>query len=244
MIRVERQSIRIVALVLALGIIFSAEARAELFGFGAITNNSGVSGTYAGQLAVDVTDPGGGQVLFTFYNDGPSGSLYDVSSPIQGAITGVYFDDGTLLGPIADITGAGVSFSSPATPSGLPGGNNLDPDFVTSANLSADADNPPIANGASPGQSVGILLDLKNDYTFNDILAAINVGFDPDSYYTGGGLYDGWTALNLRIGIHVQGILPGSVNQSDSFVMTPVPAAVILGLLGLGIAGLKLRKFA
>jgi hypothetical protein len=41
--RVERRSIRIAALVLALGITFSTEARAELFGFGAIINNPGAS---------------------------------------------------------------------------------------------------------------------------------------------------------------------------------------------------------
>jgi hypothetical protein len=30
--------------------------------------------------------------------------------------------------------------------------------------------------------------------------------------------------------------------QSDSFVMTPVPGAVILGLFGLGAVGMRLRR--
>jgi hypothetical protein len=34
------------------------------------------------------------------------------------------------------------------------------------------------------------------------------------------------------------------VIEVDSVVPTPVPAAVVLGVLGLGVAGLKLRKFA
>jgi hypothetical protein len=44
----------------------------------------------------------------------------------------------------------------------------------------------------------------------------------------------------LRIGIHVQAI--GISGNSDSFIMTPVPGAVILGMLGLSVAGWKLRK--
>jgi hypothetical protein len=240
---IKRRYVVILGLSLALIVSLSPQARAELFGFGAITNNSGVSGTYAGQLAVDVTDAGNNgtynQVLFTFYNDGPTSSLYDVTSPIDGSITGVYFDDGALLG-IASVSGSsGVSFSSPATPSDLPGGNNLDPAFVTSTNFSADADNPPYTNGVNPGEWVGILFNLQSGKTFDDVLAAINAGFalspgdNPDSPID-----------TLRVGIHVQGILPTGVNQSDSFIMTPVPAAVILGVLGLSVVGLKLRKYA
>ncbi len=36
---------------------------------------------------------------------------------------------------------------------------------------------------------------------------------------------------------------PGTKNWQD-FVVVPVPTAVLLGILGLGVAGLKLRKFA
>jgi hypothetical protein len=36
---------------------------------------------------------------------------------------------------------------------------------------------------------------------------------------------------------------PGTKNWQD-FVVVPVPAAFLLGMLGLGAAGLKLRKFA
>ena len=35
-----------------------------------------------------------------------------------------------------------------------------------------------------------------------------------------------------------------SGNRQDQLVVVPIPAAVLLGLLGLGVAGIKLRKFA
>jgi len=56
-----------------------------------------------------------------------------------------------------------------------------------------------------------------------------------------------------EIGIHVQA-LPGFKDDdptkewgwaeaSDSFIVVPVPAAALLGMLGLGAAGLRLRKY-
>ena len=38
--------------------------------------------------------------------------------------------------------------------------------------------------------------------------------------------------------------LTGSLRSQDLLVIVPVPAAVLLGMLGLGVAGLKLRKYA
>jgi hypothetical protein len=92
---------------------------------------------------------------------------------------------------------------------------------------------------------VGIAVDLKENKTFADVINAINVGFNPDLYYDGGDAYDGWTEPSLRIGIHVQGIDgPWGCDQSDTYILTPVPGSVLLGMLGLSVAGLKLRKFA
>jgi hypothetical protein len=66
----------------------SNPAAAAVLGFGCITNNlPGDCLIAEAQLTVDVTDPGGGQVLFTFSNSGPDDS----------SITDVYFDDGSLL---------------------------------------------------------------------------------------------------------------------------------------------------
>ncbi len=227
-------------------------ARADLFGFARFTSNTPDpdGANIWAQFAVDVTDPGGDRVRFTFYNDGPSGSIYDVLSPIASSICDVYFDDGALLGIASIIDNPpSVSFDYPATPGDLPSGNNLYPPFVTYEGeklkgefqppfFSAGPDGSP--SGVNPGEYVGVIFDLKPGKDFDDVIAAINVGFRPDLYYDS--TTETWTADKLRIGIHVQAI--GTTGESDSFIITPVPGAVLLGMLGLGIAGLKLRKYA
>lgn len=228
--------IYVLSLVFILLIFLSAEARAELFGFGAISNTSGLSGELAGQLCVDVTDDGWGHVLFTFYNNpdpalGSDFAEFYTADPLASSITDVYFDDGSLLGIANIFNGSGVSFSNPAVPGNLPGGNSIEPPFETTDGFSADSDTPVQPMGVNPGESVGILFNLQPGKDFGDVLAAIYQGFD-----------DPLAAESLRIGMHIQSIGPES--GSDSFIMTPVPGAVILGLLGLSIAGIKLRKFA
>ncbi len=230
----RRHYASVLSLVLALVVILPAAAQAALYGFEAITNNSGVSGTVAGQLSVDVTSAGGGtQALFTFYNDGPSGSAYDVSSPIISEITTMYFDDtaGVLSG-LASITQSPVGFTdfaSGATPANLPSGNTATPPFSATSGLSAQRTTAP-TGGVDVGESAALLYNVVIGKTFTDVINALNLGA---------------TGVDaLRIGLHVQGINPTGVNASDSFIITPVPGAAILGLLGLGIAGWKLRKYA
>lgn len=236
------------SLVLVFVVILSTEARAELYGFEAISNNSGVSGTFAQQLSVEVTDPGThsaegyDQVLFTFYNNALA--PYQVAEPIPSVITEVFFDDGPLLGLVQVINSPpGVEFVQwdLGNASNLPGGNTLVSPFEATEGFGAEAYTPPPYKGVGPGESLEIVFNLGS--TFADVINAINVGFNPDPYYTGSGDYDGWTAPNLRIGLHVQSTGEGG-EFSDMCIMTPIPASVILGMLGLGVAGLKLRKFA
>ncbi len=211
------------SLILGLVVVLSASLSsspcfADMFGFYRITSNGNTD--VASQLTVNVTDPGTtGQVLFTFKNTGP----------VQSSITDVYFDDGTLLG-IASITqSAGVAFGKPAVPAELPSANSAAPPFVTTAGFSADSDSPIMANGVNSdptGEWLGITFDLINGKTFADTLAALDSG-------------------DLRIGLHIQSI--GDTGGSDSYVndgKVPLPGAVLLGMLGLGAAGLKLRRFA
>ncbi len=230
-LRTAKRLMSFLSLVLVSVFILSTEAQAVMFGFENISNNDVLdAATGEAQLSVDVTDPGSNNVLFTFSNVGP----------LASSITDIYFDDGPLLG-IASIDNSdpGVSFLQLASPPELPGANTVVPPFVTTVGFLADSDAPPVANGVNPGETVGIVFDIGSK-TFADVINAINVGFDP-SNYTGSGIHDGWIEPSLRIGIHVQGFDGGG---SEGFIMTPIPASVVLGMLGLGVAGLKLRKFA
>lgn len=207
--------------------LIAAPTEADLYSFAQITNNTSTS--VGAQLCVDVSSYGTNQVLFRFYNDGPAGSLYDVAVPIYSSICDVYFDDGALLGIAAIDNPTGVSFFQFATPKNLCGGQNLSPPFETTSGFSADSDSPVQPNGVNPGEYVGIVFNLEPNKDFDDVISAINLGFS-----------NPWLEDSLRIGIHVQAI--GISGNSDSFIMTPVPGAVILGMLGLSVAGWKLRK--
>lgn len=188
-------------------------------GFKAITNNTiGDPGIAETQLFVEVYDAGGGTVAFRFYNNGPYAS----------SITDVYFDDGTLLGISGITNGSGVNFTENATPKNLPSGSNVS--FVTGTAIlnggsySADSTPPTQPNGVNPGEEVTIFFQLVQGKTYADTLAALN----DDS---------------LRIGIHVQGFESGG---SESLIDNPIPApaAVALGLIGIGMLGLFKRRTA
>jgi hypothetical protein len=180
-------------------------ASALTLGFDCITNDVAEQCAIGeAQLTVDVTDPGGGQVLFTFSNSGPD----------PASITDVYFDDGSLLG-IASIinTPVAVVFSAGASPSNLPAGSSISPPFVST--FSADSDSPVVARGVNPGESLGILFDLQGGQTFADVLAELADG-------------------TLRIGIHVQSIGEGAGSESFVAVPEPSALGLSgLGLLGL-----------
>jgi len=219
----------ILGLVLALVVILSPQTRGNLFGFSAITNNNAGNGSvFAAQLSLEVTEviSHPEQVLFTFRNNL---GLFTV-----GALSEVYFADGTLLGIASIINDPGnVVFKEGAQPKDLPGGENLEPPFTgenTTALFAAQESESGNWAAVDPGESLGILFNLQSGATFANVITAIGLGFTNP-------LAPG----SLRIGIHVQKI--GGAN-SDSFILTPVPGAVILGLLGLGAVGLKLRKFA
>ena len=200
----------------------------DSYGFTVITSNNPVNGPIgSSQLGVDVMAESweATQVTFVFHNYGP----------VASSITGVYFDDGTLLDISQIVNGPGVLFSEGGNPGDLPAGNNADPDFVVTQGFLATSDGA-MANGVNPGEWLKVTFDLKKtdadvQQTASDTLAA---------------LVDG----TLRIGIHVQAFADNG--KSESFVsdplvpappLVPLPAPVWAGLALFAGIGLK-RKFS
>lgn len=197
-------------------------AASTTYGFYGITLNDTSGAAVAdgeASLSVEVIDLGDDQVQFKFTNNSTS------------SLTDIYFDDGTLLG-IASITGSGtgVSFSQVAAPGNLPGANEAEPPFVTTADFSADSDPSVSLNGVTQGEWVGITFDLLSGKTYADTLAALSTQNADGSY-------------DLRIGLHVQSY-PGG--YSESFINNPVPVpeaeTYAMMLAGLGLVGWVARR--
>lgn len=220
-------------LVVVIGLATSSWADPYPYSFTCITTNdlSGASAA-AGEayLSVVVTDPGSDQVLFTFGNTAPTDNF---------AISEIYFDDengllSLLAGEdsIIDDPANGVDFVLGASPGDLPSGGNATPPFAATTTLLTEADSPAPKKGVNPGESLGLLFAL-NAVSFDSVIAAFDsgvMGLD-----------------TLRIGLHVTGF--GDEDKGDdyseSFVTTkvvPVPGAVLLGSMGLSVAGYFLRR--
>ncbi len=203
-------------------------AEAAMYGFTPVSLNPGADAyAVAPQLSLDVAQSGS-QVLFTFANDGS----------VASTITGTYFDDGAgvLDSLLTPLNGPGVRFRSGGSPGNLPA--PMDPyHFGADFRATAKAPKGLGKNGVDyTGEFVTIPFTLEDEKGFADVLAALGAGLaDPTA-----------TVGTLRVGIHVQSI--GTCGRSEAFILTPVhtplPGAVILGMLGLGVAGLNMRRLA
>jgi len=194
----------------------ASSAGASTFGFDCLTGNrSGDCGIGESQLSVEVSDLGGGDVLFHFRNAGPEPS----------AISEIYFDDGSLLDLSTLTNGDGVDFRRDATPPNLPGGEDAVPPFVVTEGFLAESSEPPPLNGVGPGEWVKIEFALQAGRTFDDVLAELGAG-------------------TLRIGVHVIGFASGG-SESFINEPAPVPApgaALLLGGAAAGVAARQLRR--
>ena len=172
-----RRLAAVVVVVFSSALFWAPSAHAVSISFADCISGNDVTDCNIGlaQLSVDVTDPGGSQVLFTFLNSGPADS----------SITDLYFDDGSLLSLNSIMNGPGTAFSTPAVPSELPSAGSASPPFVTTLGFSADSDPPPSVMGVNPGENVGILFDLMGGQTYADVLTELD-------------------DATLRIGLHVQ----------------------------------------
>ena len=121
------------------------------------------------------------------------------------------------------------------------------PPFETTKGFSADSDSPTSRNGVNPGEWLGIVFTLGahddgTPMTFSDVDQALLVGtFLSDNLPPGVGPDDPGAPMNLRIGLHVQG-LPDD-DESDLYVQhVPVPGAAIMGMIGLACVGVSRRR--
>ncbi len=224
-LRTIRMTLNSVVFALLVLMTLTTESRAELYtySFACVSNNGEVSAqTGEDQVFMDASADAltSAWVNFTFRNTGPEAS----------SITDIYFYDlerGALsrFEPPAIITSSdGVKFDDPATPKDLPGYSQWDPVRV----YSADSDSPITPNGVNhPNEWVNIRFNLDPSESFGDVVDDLAGG-------------------TLVVGVKVQGFANG---YSESYLnnppevppRVPLPGAVLLGGLGLGAAGWRLR---
>ncbi|MHC4069561.1 MAG: PEP-CTERM sorting domain-containing protein [Planctomycetota bacterium] len=189
---------------LIIAVLAVSSAHAVVYDFEVFTTNGIYSDSLDG-MYVEVTNGVVSFVDLTFYN----------GAAIQSNISGIFFDDGSLLG-VDSITNSPshTNFSAPGSPGTFPGGHLLDPSFVTIKEFNTGAGSPPPQKGVNEGDLVNewviVTFELINGGTLADVLAELNSGA-------------------LRIGIHITNLADGS---SESAILVPEPAT--MGLLGLG----------
>jgi hypothetical protein len=161
-------------------------------------------------------------VLFSIYNNGPVSSF----------IGQVYFDDLDGSPVLSDGAFSSINSSGLHNLGGVWFENNSNLVLPQGNNISFDTDFGFGANQPGTGQQgvdVGEMAGFLFTGNYDDVVAAL---FNED----------------LRIGLHVQGILPDTFDGSDSYVNTsPVPIPTTLLLLGSGLVGIgglrrKLKK--
>jgi len=227
--------------------------------------NLGQTGTVG---TIDYSDGGGGE--FTISNSALSISAYVATtsgitgaansfqtfcvetgeyttSPVDIVVSTTWTPDGTPLIPQWDTVTH--SPASHAIQGSLSIGDDLNPataylytQFAKGILSNYDYFNTGVGRNVSAGELQKAIWFLEDEITS---LVSNSQSEDWVTEATGA-----WTDIgNVRI---LNTWLPGHVGdfdedcyrRQDQLYLTPVPGAVLLGILGLGVAGLKLRKFA
>ena len=181
-------------------------------------------GSAAGSwFSVTISEIEGG-VSFKFLNEAPT-YLDDgkVRSPV---ITDVFFFDGKLINAESWTLGGTAAYpmwTQYEETQSMPGFGGQ-----TVALYAAEADSPAPKYGIFSGQYLTVDFDLLEGVTVANVI---------DSLYLDGAAVR--IPDTLQIGIKVQCFEGGG---SAEFVLVPVPGAVLLGFLGLGYAGMRLRR--
>jgi hypothetical protein len=186
-------------------------------------------------LSVSGTDDG--NLYYVGYNPGETAGDYVWGSRSKYGDT-MYYAVG-FTGNLADEDGgdsaiATIGLSSPSLDAGpytgfiLPISNDNDDTWRYQAYVTVSGSGTTYSGWATltENQQTSLIVDLGGDVNFTNV--------------TGIGFQIEWKpSLNPDP-------TSGDPRLSDEFhtSVVPVPAAVILGMLGLGVAGLKLRKFA
>lgn len=206
----------------ARALLVAASDAGVVYSFSNITNNNPSNVNVAPQLRMTVSD-GGSFVSFAFDN----------AATVSSSVARIFFDSNDALGALLRLASpfpslsysSGVQFSRDANPGTLPGGNSLgfDTDYSVSAR------NPKPSWGLNDANDLlTIKFTLAPSASHGDVLAALDSGA-------------------LRVGMHVIAI--GQASKSDGFLnnpntnapptLVPAPAAGLLGVIGLGLLGLR-----
>lgn len=218
--------------------VFVSPSQADIsdavtFRFEAITSNDPCNAAIGEQqLFMDVFN-NGGYAKFRFRNEGD----------VHSSITGIWFDDGSLLGidRIIDretITDPCILDGHPDVDferdgnQNLPGGSEMEYPFEAVKGFTVKSDQPPPKWGVEsadleyPDQWVQIEFELQPGQSLANVIEELLTG---DPYPT------------LRVGLHVQSF-NGDGQSSESFVnVVPEPATLCLFGLG-GLALLRKRR--